>query len=136
MAKKNTDIPAGNSKEDVYARRDYIVNKLQHLIGKSIRCKALQGQKVHFDFYSIDETATHAAKRYESTLAALKVTKAISNAKRVSSSKVKSNRQKKLGFVLMVELSAELKGLGEVKIIVGRKLNKQYLHYCITKKNS
>lgn len=134
MAKKSPNIPAGNSKDDVYARRDYIVNKLQHLIGTSIRCKALRGQKVHFDFYSIDETATHAAKRYESTLAALKVTKAISNAKIVGSSQAKSNKQKKLGFVLMVELSAELKDVGNVKIVIGRKSNKQYLHYCITQK--
>lgn len=134
MATKNSKIPKGDSKEDVYARRDYIVNKLQHLIGTSIRCKALRGQKVHFDFYSIDETATHAAKRYESTLAALKVTKAISNAKIVGSSQAKSNKQKKLGFVLMVELSAELKDVGNVKIVIGRKSNKQYLHYCITQK--
>ena len=129
MAKKSPNIPVGNSIDDVYAGRDYIVNKLQHLIGSSIRCKALRAQKVHFDFYSIDETATHAAKRYESTLAALKVTKAISNAKIVGSSQAKSNKQKKLGFVLMVELSAELKDVGNVKIVIGRKSNKQYLHY-------
>ena len=33
-----------------------------------------------------------------------------------------------------MKLSAEVKNVGEVKIIIGRKANKQYLHYCITKK--
>ena len=93
-----------------------------------------KNQLVHFDFYSIDETATHASKKYESTLAALNVTKAISNAKKIGLDRAKSNRQKKLGFVIIVELSAEVKNVGEVKIIIGRKANKQYLHYCITKK--
>ena len=31
---------------------------------------------------------------------------------------------------------AELKDVGNVKIVIGRKSNKQYLHYCITQKNS
>ena len=127
-------IPKGITKEEVYERRAIIIEELQHLIGTAVRCKALKNQLVHFDFYSIDETATHASKKYESTLAALNVTKAISNAKRIGQDKAKSNRQKKLGFILIVELSAELKDVGEVKIIVGRKANKQYLHYCITKK--
>lgn len=127
-------IPKGISKEEVYERRAIIIDKLQHLIGTSVRCKALKYQLVHFDFYSIDETATHASKKYESTLAALNVTKAISNAKKIGLDKAKSNRQKKLGFVIIVELSAEVKNVGEVKIIIGRKANKQYLHYCITKK--
>lgn len=134
MAKKSQNIPAGNSKDDVYARRDYIVNKLQHLIGTSIRCNALNGQKVHINFYSIDETATHAAKNYESTLAALKIAKAISNAKFVKASKPHSRKQVKRGFVEMYELSSELPKIGTVKIMVGKKKNQQILHYCITKK--
>ena len=34
----------------------------------------------------------------------------------------------------MIELSAELNGIGLVKIVVGNKKNQQLLHYCITKK--
>lgn len=127
-------IPKGTSKEEVYERRAIIIENLQHLIGTAIRCKALNNQLVHFDFYSIDETATHASKRYESTLAALKVTKAISNAKFVGISKTHSKRQIKRGFTQMIELSAELNGIGIVKIVVGNKKNQQLLHYCITKK--
>ena len=109
MAAKNSKIPQGNSKEEVYARRDYIINKLQHLIGTSIRCAALNNQKNHFDYYSIDETATHAPKSYESTKGALNITKAICSAKFVKTHSTHSKRQAKRGFIEMIELSAEIK---------------------------
>ena len=129
-------IPKGISKEEVYERRAIIIDKLQHLIGTSIRCKALKNQLVHFDFYSIDETATHASKKYESTLAALNVTKAISNAVYIRRDKPHSKNQIKMRFKEIVELSAELKNIGIVKIIVGQRRNKKFVHYCITKKDS
>lgn len=129
-------IPKGITKEEVYERRAIIIDKLQHLIGTSIRCKALKNQLVHFDFYSIDETATHASKKYESTLAALNVTKAISNAAYIRRDKPHSKKQIKMRFNEIVELSAELKDIGCVKIIVGQRRNKKYVHYCITKKDS
>ena len=91
-------IPKGITKEEVYERRAIIIDKLQHLIGTSIRCKALKNQLVHFDFYSIDETATHASKKYESTLAALNVTKAISNAVYIRRDKPHSKNQIKMRF--------------------------------------
>jgi hypothetical protein len=129
-------IPKGISKEEVYERRAIIIDKLQHLIGTSVRCKALKNQLVHFDFYSIDETATHASKKYESTLAALNVTKAISNAVYIRRDKPHSKNQIKMRFKEIVELSAELKDIGIVKIIVGQRRNKKFVHYCITKKDS
>lgn len=129
-------IPKGITKEEVYERRAIIIDKLQHLIGTSIRCKALKNQLVHFDFYSIDETATHASKKYESTLAALNVTKAISNAVYIRRDKPHSKNQIKMRFKEIVELSAELKNIGIVKIIVGQRRNKKFVHYCITKKDS
>ena len=129
-------IPKGISKEEVYERRAIIIDKLQHLIGTSVRCKALKNQLVHFDFYSIEETATHASKKYESTLAALNVTKAISNAVYIRRDKPHSKNQIKMRFKEIVELSAELKDIGIVKIIVGQRRNKKFVHYCITKKDS
>ena len=129
-------IPKGITKEEVYERRAIIIEELQHLIGTSIRCKALKNQLVHFDFYSIDETATHASKKYESTLAALNVTKAISNAVYIRRDKPHSKNQIKMRFKEIVELSAELKDIGIVKIIVGQRRNKKFVHYCITKKDS
>jgi hypothetical protein len=129
-------IPKGITKEEVYERRTIIIEELQHLIGTAVRCKALKNQLVHFDFYSIDETATHASKKYESTLAALNVTKAISNAVYIRRDKPHSKNQIKMRFNEIVELAAELKDIGIVKIIIGQRRNKKYVHYCITKKDS
>ena len=78
----------------------------------------------------------HASKKYESTLAALNVTKAISNAAYIRRDKPHSKKQIKMRFNEIVELSAELKDIGCVKIIVGQRRNKKYVHYCITKKDS
>jgi hypothetical protein len=39
-------------------------------------------------------------------------------------------------FNEIVELAAELKDIGMVKIIIGQRRNKKYVHYCITKKDS
>ena len=100
-------IPKGITKEEVYERRAIIIEELQHLIGTAVRCKALKNQLVHFDFYSIDETATHASKKYESTLAALNVTKAISNAVYIRRDKPHSKNQIKMRFNEIVELAAE-----------------------------
>ena len=66
--------------------------------------------------------------------AALKIARAISNAKFVKASKPHSRKQVKRGFVEMYELSSELPKIGTVKIMVGKKKNQQILHYCITKK--
>jgi hypothetical protein len=129
-------IPKGITKEEVYERRAIIIEELQHLIGTAVRCKALKNQLVHFDFYSIDETATHASKKYESTLAALNVTKAISNAVYIRRDRPHSKNQIKMRFNEIVELAAELKDIGMVKIIIGQRRNKKYVHYCITKKDS
>lgn len=129
-------IPKGITKEEVYERRAIIIEELQHLIGTAVRCKALKNQLVHFDFYSIDETATHASKKYESTLAALNVTKAISNAVYIRRDRPHSKNQIKMRFNEIVELAAELKDIGIVKIIIGQRRNKKYVHYCITKKDS
>jgi hypothetical protein len=129
-------IPKGITKEEVYERRTIIIEELQHLIGTAVRCKALKNQLVHFDFYSIDETATHASKKYESTLAALNVTKAISNAVYIRRDRPHSKNQIKMRFNEIVELAAELKDIGIVKIIIGQRRNKKYVHYCITKKDS
>ena len=83
-----------------------------------------------------EETATHASKKYESTLAALNVTTAISNAAYIRRDKPHSKKQIKMRFNEIVELSAELKDIGCVKIIVGQRRNKKFVHYCITKKDS
>ena len=127
-------IPKGDSREYVYIRRAIIVERLAPLIGTSVPCPAFQGKKVEFLFDSIDETATHAAKQYASTLAALRIVEALQKAKFVKTDKPHSHKQRKMGFEKIYELSAYLKSIGNVKIIVGEKRNSRIIHYCITKK--
>ncbi len=126
-------IPAGISKEDVYIRRAIIVERLAPLIGKGFPCRAFKQSRVEFVFASIDETATHAAKRYESTLAALRIVEALRNAILVNTTNPHSNRQRKMNFVKVHELNSILDGIGEVKIFVGERKNMRILQYSITK---
>ena len=134
MATAKTKIPTGDSKEDVYVRRAIIVERLYPLKGKSVSCGAFNGKSVKFEFASIDETATHAAKHYESTLAALRVVEALEKSVLVKTDIPQSNKQKKMNFKKVHELSSSLKNIGEIKIIVGERSNAKIIHYCITKK--
>lgn len=131
---KPHSIPTGTSKEDVYIRRAIIVERLAPLIGTSVPCRAFKGKRVEFVFASIDETATHAAKQYTSTLAALRVVEALRQAICVKTDKPHSQKQRKMGFGKIYELSAHLNSVGNVKIIVGEKRSARIIHYCITKK--
>ena len=131
---KHTGIPTGNGKEDVYIRRAIIVERLAPLIGTSVPCRAFKGKRVEFVFASIDETATRAAQRYESTLAALRIVEALKQAVLIKSDNPHSQKQRKMGFVKIYELSAHLKSVGNVKIIIGEKRSTRIIHYCITKK--
>lgn len=127
-------IPTGDTKEDVYIRRAVIVERLAPLIGTGVPCRAFGGRRVEFVFASIDETATHAAKTYKSTLAALRITEALKNAALVDTTEPHSNRQRKMGFKKVHTLNGPLSGIGSVKIVVGEKGNARIIHYCITKK--
>lgn len=125
-------IPKGTSKEDVYLRRAIIVERLYPMLGKSVPCRAFGARKVEFLYDSIDETATRASRRYESTLAALRVVEALRDAKMVRSDTPRAEKQKRMRFIKVYELRANLKGIGNVKIIVGELRTKRVLHYSIT----
>lgn len=127
-------IPTGTDKESTYMRRAIIVEQLWKLIGRSVCCKAFHPRKVEFVPMSVDETATHASKNYESTLAALHVVEALEAAVMVKRTPAASQKQKKMNMKTIYELSARLPHIGEVKIIVGERASKRILHYCITKK--
>ncbi len=133
---KQINIPKGNSSDDVYLRKAIINANLFKLIGTGVVCGALGGKLVEFIPVSIDETATHASRNYESTLAALRVVEAIKKAKLRNKTEASSGKQKKLNFKVVYELSANLSGIGQVKIIVGERKLGRVLHYCITKKRS
>ena len=137
MATKRVGIPRGEEKEDVYKRKEILIRELLPLIGTKVKCPALNNRDVEFIFYSIDETATRAARRYQSTLVALHVKEAIKVAKFVKTDTPKDNKQKnKMKFQKMYELKGTLKEVGEYKLMVGEKKNKRVLHYCITSKRT
>lgn len=117
----------------VDARREIIKNHFSNLKGKSIECPAL-GKDVEITTESIRETAAKASKREKSTLAALQIEVAIKKAKYVDTHIPKKGKQTKIRFVKIHELKAFLKGIGEVKIMVGERRNTRVLHYCITAK--
>lgn len=127
-------IPKGDNKEDVYTRRGIIIKRLAPLIGTSVPCAAFSPKKVKIVFASIDETATRAAKRYESTLAALHIVEALKKALLIKTDLPHSKKQQKMKFIKMHELRTELPKIGVVKIMVGERSQKKYVHYCITQK--
>ena len=131
---KNKDIPIGSCREDVYARRNIIVETLSPLIGMSIPCGAFNGKGVEILYNSVDETATRAARSYNSTLAALRIVEAIEKSSFVKIDIPNAKQKKKMYFVKIYELKATLADLGDVKIIVGERNNKRIIHYCITHK--
>lgn len=137
MAAKQVRIPRGEEKEDVYRRKEILIRELLPLIGTKVKCPALNNRDVEFIFFSIDETATHAARRYQSTLVALHVKEAIKVAKFVKSDTPKDTRQmSKMKFRKMYELKGVLKEVGEYKLMVGERNNRRVLHYCITSKKA
>ncbi len=127
-------IPRGTGKADVYLRNAVIVERLWRLVGTGIPSKAFGGRKVEFTADSVKETATHAAKTYPSTLAALRVAEALGKAELVRSSKADTATQRRMKLRTMHELTARLDGIGPVKIMVGERANRRILHYCITKR--
>ena len=131
---KNKDIPIGSCREDVYARRTIIVETLSPLIGMSIPCGAFSGKEVEITYNSVDETATRASQRFESTLAALRIVEALKKSSLVKTDIPNTKQKKKMYFVKIYELKATLTDLGDVKIIVGERNNKRIIHYCITHK--
>ena len=127
-------IPMGSSREEVYIRRAIIVEELSPLIGTSIPCGAFGGKCVEILYNSVDETATRASQRYESTLAAMRLVEALRKSSLIGVDIPKNKQKKKMYFTKIYELRATLTNLGEVKIIVGERNNKRMIHYCITKK--
>ena len=127
-------IPTGSSREEVYIRRAIIVEELSPLIGTSVPCGAFGGKCVEILYNSVDETATRASQRYESTLAAMRLVEALRESSLIGVDIPKNKQKKKMYFTKIYELRATLTNLGEVKIIVGERNNKRMIHYCITKK--
>lgn len=130
---KNTcDIPKGSTEADFLQRKKIIKTALKPLSGKNVRCPALDNNPVTISPKSIEETAHHAAKSYQSTLAALDLVHQIETASFFKYWLPKDNRQiKAFGFEFVIELHGELGGK-VTKLMVGVKITAKYMHYSIT----
>ena len=129
------EIPHGNSQEDIIVRRNIISRfyhewKIKNPTQK--RYNLALKEYINIRFVSITETCTHAARSYHSTLAVLQLDAILTNAKRVSTVRTKSNRNQKT-FEKMIVMEYECVGIGLVKMTVGvRRRTHEKVQYCIT----
>lgn len=129
------EIPHGNSQEDIIVRRNIISRfyhewKIKNPTQK--RYNLSLKEYINIRFVSITETCTHAARSYHSTLAVLQLDAILTNAKRVSTVRTKSNRNQKT-FEKMIVMEYECVGIGLVKMTVGvRRRTHEKVQYCIT----
>ena len=129
------EIPHGNSQEDIIVRRNIISRfyhewKIKNPTQK--RYNLSLKEYINIRFVSITETCTRAARSYHSTLAVLQLDAILTNAKRVSTVRTKSNRNQKT-FEKMIVMEYECVGIGLVKMTVGvRRRTHEKVQYCIT----
>lgn len=91
--------------------------------------------KVYISPRGIKETAEHASRSVESTIAAMNMRSVVENAILIARHTPKQNQQvKRFGFVEICELAVKMRGVGDVKLMVGRMGNNFYVEYCITVK--
>lgn len=130
-----TDIPQGNSPNEIERRRNIISSFYHEWKGKNPsqrRYNLSLKEYINIRFVSITETCTHAAKTYHSTLAVLQLDAILTNAMRVSTVRTKPNGNQKQ-FEKMIVMHYECVGIGVVKMTVGvRRRTHEKVQYCIT----
>ena len=131
----DTDMPIGDSAEDIEARRK-IISKFYHdwkLRNLSLRKFNLSLKEyINIRYVSITETCTHASRSYFSTLAVLQLDAILTNARTVSTVKSKENGNQK-PFEKMIIMKYDCVGIGVVKMTVGvRRRTHEKVQYCIT----
>lgn len=129
------EIPRGNSREDIKARKQIIKDIYAAWIAehpdKKVYNKSLKAN-IHVKFLSINETLGHASVSYESTMAVLNLTDLLSNAVIAKTKPAKTNDRNQRPFSQMVFLYR-----GDIRLIVGKqRTTGEYVQYCITKKVS
>lgn len=130
-----TDIPQGNSPNEIERRRNIISSFYHEWKEKNPsqrRYNLSLKEYINIRFVSITETCTHAAKTYHSTLAVLQLDAILTNAMRVSTVRTKLNGNQKQ-FEKMIVMHYECVGIGIVKMTVGvRRRTHEKVQYCIT----
>jgi hypothetical protein len=129
------EIPRGNSREDIKARRqiikDFYASWIAEHPDKKIWNKSLKAY-IHVKYLSINETVGHAPLSYESTFAVLNLTMLLSDATLTKTKPTKTNDKNQRPYSQMLFLYYQ-----EIRLIVGKqRTNGEYVQYCITKKAS
>ena len=130
-----TNIPQGNTPEEVAARRNIIANfyrEWKEANPLMRRYNVSLKEYINIRFVSITETCTHASRSYLSTLAVLQLDAILTGAKKVASLPAKNNGNQK-PFEKMIVMNYDCPGIGKVKMTVGiRRRTHEKVQYCIT----
>lgn len=125
------EIPRGSSREDIKARKQIIKDFYAAWIAqhpeKKVWNKSLKAY-VYVKFQSINETVGHASGTYESTVAIMRLTEILENAKvEFSKPKKQGDKNKKMFSKILILTH------GSIKLTVGKQKNTgEYIQYCIT----
>ena len=128
------EIPKGNSREDIKARKQIIKDFYAAWIAdhpdKKVWNKSLKAY-IHIKFTSINETVGHASISYESTEAVLHLNDVLSKAILSKTKQTKPNDKNQRPYSAMLFLYHK-----DIRLIIGKqKSTGEYIQYCITKNN-
>lgn len=128
------EIPRGNSREDIKARRQIIKDMYARWIAehpdKKVWNESLRGY-IHVKFQSINETAGHAALFYQSTIAVSRLTEILCHATIVEKWPPKFNDRNQKPFSKLFLLR-----WGSFRLIVGlQKTTGEYVQYYVGSEN-
>ena len=127
------EIPRGNSREDIKARKqiinDFYANWIAEHPDKKVWNKSLHAY-IHVKFQSINETKGHASISYKSTLAVLNLTELLEKAIVYQRKPSKHNDKNQRSFDQIIILY-----FNSIRLLVGHQKSKnEYVQYCITEK--
>ena len=125
------EIPRGNSREDIKARKQIISDFYAKWIAehpeKKIWNKSLQSF-IHVKYQSINETRGHASVSFESTCAVFQLTEVMRKAVVTKKKATKKNDKNQKAYDEMLILYH--KG---IRLLVGHQASTdEYVQYCIT----
>lgn len=130
-----TNIPQGNTPEEVAIRRNIIANfyrEWKEANPLMRRYNLSLKEYINIRFVSITETCTHAARTYLSTLAILQLDVILTGARKVATLPAKNNGNQK-PFEKIIVMAYDCPGIGKVKMTVGvRRRTHEKVQYCIT----
>jgi hypothetical protein len=125
------DIPTGRTKEDIKIRERIIKDFYAQWIAEHPEKRIFNvtlSKYICVKFLSINETYEKASRSYESTLAVLRLTEILQNAKLISELPAKRNTKNQKQFEKLLMMQYE-----NIKLTVGvQRSNQDLVQYCIT----